>query len=803
MFSIFNIVFYILIASFLLSAGIGVYSLSFSKNLTARLFSLLMLVLSIWILHKIVILFIVSEETRAFLHLVNIFFIVLIGPLIFLISVFHTKHLKWFKQKHSYLVFIVPAIIYLLVFIPACHHWLFYDFNVRIEHGIPLHSFKMNIGYFIILAHSYILFILSFALLIIAIYRRTGYYRRQMLLFFIGLFIPFLVDTVYILGFSPIKHFNFAPVTMALSNCLIAWSLFGYRFFKLIPVARNVVIDKIEDIMIVTNSDHIVIDINKSGETTFKLYRNKTIGKLFYDIFIIYPELIENYDLRNNLVKELTFTNSGEIKHYSITISSIEDENNKISVNIILLHDITERKKSEDTVQLSEKKYKEAEKIGKVGHWEYDLIHDILTWSEQTFRIHELMPIDFKPSYKKVVDLYHPEDRQMVEYEFHKAIKDKTNLETEHRIITSNGKIKYVIQRATTKYDKYGNPTISLGTVADITERKNAELLIKQQNRELKELNATKDKFFSIIGHDLRNPFNSILGYSKLLSLDKNPEKNAEYAEIILKSANTAYNLIDNLLNWAHSQTGDIKYKPENIRLAPIVSEIAELVRNQYELKKIKLENKIDNKLIVFADRDMLNSILQNLITNAIKFTHDNGQIKLSAKINDKLSEISVTDTGIGMSHLAINKLFKISEKQTSHGTAQEKGTGLGLLLCKEFIEKHGGSMWVKSELGNGSVFTFSIPISDNPDINFIEMKEETPILKEIEKDFEYSIDFLENIVPLKRSLAEFDYYETSEILKTLQSYKPVNEDFIKWKKDVENAVFYSNKNKYMELISF
>jgi signal transduction histidine kinase len=239
----------------------------------------------------------------------------------------------------------------------------------------------------------------------------------------------------------------------------------------------------------------------------------------------------------------------------------------------------------------------------------------------------------------------------------------------------------------------------------------NAEIELK--NSKLQELNATKDKFFGIIAHDLKNPFNAILGFSNLLITSNNQYNQGQTMEIIgmmHTSAKNAYKLLENLLEWSRSQTGAIDYKPENLILKEFVIENENLCENLAKEKNISISNEIPEDLVVCADQYMLSTILRNLITNAIKFTHKGGNITITSILQDAAITIAVCDTGIGMDEYTRNKLFKINEKISIVGTEQERGTGLGLLLCKEFVEKHGGKIWVESELYRGSNFKFSIP---------------------------------------------------------------------------------------------
>lgn len=247
----------------------------------------------------------------------------------------------------------------------------------------------------------------------------------------------------------------------------------------------------------------------------------------------------------------------------------------------------------------------------------------------------------------------------------------------------------------------------------DITERRRIEEALKENEIRLQELNATKDKFFSIIAHDLRGPFTSIIGFSGLL-IDQVQMKNYEgierYAEFIQESSYRAMNLLKNLLEWARLQTGRIKFNPKNIEILEIVNEVTELFKGHAQQKSITLSNEFQEDVNVFADKEMISNVLRNLVLNALKFTNPGGMITILAKQKQEELLMIVSDNGIGIEKDKVEKLFLIEGNQSTRGTQNEEGTGLGLILCKEFVLKHGGKIWVESEPGKGSRFYFTIP---------------------------------------------------------------------------------------------
>jgi len=225
-------------------------------------------------------------------------------------------------------------------------------------------------------------------------------------------------------------------------------------------------------------------------------------------------------------------------------------------------------------------------------------------------------------------------------------------------------------------------------------------------------LNSTKDRFFSIIAHDLRNPFHTVKGFSEILlnDLEKlEPEKIKKYIQFIFNSSTNGSNLLENLLQWSRSQTGSIPFNPAKLNLFELTEEIIKLLEANAHKKNIKIEQLIEPEIVVFADQNMLMTVFRNLISNAIKFTGENGKITLQSHIQDQQIEVSITDSGIGIPCEIIPKLFRIDTNITTKGTSNETGTGLGLILCKEFIEKHKGKIWVESNQNEGSSFKFTL----------------------------------------------------------------------------------------------
>ncbi|MCK5267052.1 MAG: hypothetical protein KAR07_02685 [Spirochaetes bacterium] len=249
--------------------------------------------------------------------------------------------------------------------------------------------------------------------------------------------------------------------------------------------------------------------------------------------------------------------------------------------------------------------------------------------------------------------------------------------------------------------------------VKEIHKKKKTESALIESQKQLEDINNSKDKFFSIIAHDLRNPISSILAFTYIMSIEdnkKSPEEILEMSKDLYSVVNNTAALLENLLSWARNQTGSLNYSPKSFYISPIIDEAIALVRNSANEKKIEIEVSMDRDVKVHADVDMIKTVMRNLITNGIKFTHPEG--KVSIKIHKKENHIIIIieDNGIGIEKNNLKNIFRIDSKLSTPGTNNERGTGLGLSLSKDFIDKCGGEIWVESEAGRGSRFFVKLP---------------------------------------------------------------------------------------------
>jgi len=288
------------------------------------------------------------------------------------------------------------------------------------------------------------------------------------------------------------------------------------------------------------------------------------------------------------------------------------------------------------------------------------------------------------------------------------------NENTEISLIGKGGEIKTVEMRISEI--NWEDKPCFLASLRDISIRKEFERKNLEYSEKLKQLNENKDTFFSIIAHDLRSPFQALLNLTEMMADEHENFTIRDYTTFSLslnKSAVNISQLLGNLLEWAQMQRGSINYAPEDLDLNLLIEKNIEILFERAIQKGIIMKNEVDGNQIVVADEKMVDTILRNLLSNAIKFTKRGGAVTLKAVENGSgMLNISVSDTGVGISAERLEKLFKINEKIGTKGTDDEPTSGLGLLLCKEFVEKNGGEIWVESTIGKGSKFCFTLKIS-------------------------------------------------------------------------------------------
>jgi len=333
---------------------------------------------------------------------------------------------------------------------------------------------------------------------------------------------------------------------------------------------------------------------------------------------------------------------------------------------------------------------------------------------ESNLSASKMFKIDRNKLIGKRFDIYIPMDERGVFQSFIKTVfNSATKQSCELNIINKDKRQFHVLLEGLEFEDTLESEKKCQLALLDLTGYKRVEESLKKTNEELQVLHLAKDRFFSIIAHDLRSPFQSLLGFSEILANEIDTLSNEEIV-IFSKGLNddlrNIYGLLDNLLQWSMIQRNMLEHSPENVNLYDLANKIIGISNQIAKEKNISIFNNIESGTFVYADSIMLRSVIQNLVFNAIKFTEKEGRIVISSTEKSNLIEVSVEDTGKGIPTKLIPGLFSFNRIFTTNGTAGERGTGLGLPLCKEFVERNEGRIWVETEQGKGSRFVFTLP---------------------------------------------------------------------------------------------
>jgi PAS domain S-box-containing protein len=437
--------------------------------------------------------------------------------------------------------------------------------------------------------------------------------------------------------------------------------------------------------------------------------------------------LLDINSLLNEIFDETTTSNiecKGYKKDSSTFLAEVYTasfEFNLKTFKVLIIRDITEIRLSQKLIEDSEAKYRSiAENI------------DDFLWVSEIVN-NKLIPMFVTASFvvmtgfktKEFVGnnqfwfrIIHPEDLESYFSDLKNLLRNryKNSGAVECRIITKNGSSIWVKNKITLVRE--GEKIVKMfGLVSDITKQKQAEEEIRRSTENLKKLNETKDRFISIISHDMRTPFSSILGFTDfILSEEMTAEEMKKYVTYIQDSTKIMLGLVNSLLDWTRLQTGRMKFEPVKQNLHLIVSKSLSAVSGTALQKNIKLFNNIPDDIVVFVDQNLMLQVFNNLFSNAIKFTPENGIVTagITGRIDGRFLEVFVQDSGVGIRQIDLPKVFKVDTKFTTVGTAGEKGTGLGLSLVKEIIEKHGGSINLESKEGEGTKFIFTLPAASS-----------------------------------------------------------------------------------------
>jgi PAS domain S-box-containing protein len=373
-----------------------------------------------------------------------------------------------------------------------------------------------------------------------------------------------------------------------------------------------------------------------------------------------------------------------------------------------LLREMEERQRAEEALRRSEASLAEAQRIARLGNWEWDIASNELTWSDETYRIFGLAPQEFRPTYEGFLSFIHPDDLMAVNHQVEEGLKFGKYAPYDYRIVRRDGSIRSVQALGETRFNQTGQPLMMLGTVQDITELKQAEEHLKRTLLDLERSNRDLEDFAYISSHDLQEPLRKIANFSDMLAQqyrDQLDEQSVRYFGYVTEGARRMQALINDLLSYSRVGRAELRLIP-----APLEEILQGTLNDLHALiKENRAEISHDPLPTLKVNPHQMGQLLQNLIANAIKFHNDRPpRIHLSARQEGREWQVCVRDNGIGFEPQYAEGIFTVFKRL--HGQGEYPGTGIGLAICKKIVERHGGRIWAKSEPGRGATFCFTIP---------------------------------------------------------------------------------------------
>jgi PAS domain S-box-containing protein len=700
----------ILIISALLSGMLAFYTLIKRKSLKISSLAGLLFSVSLWSFASAFELAVNSLYFKEIFTIICYVGITTIPVWFFFFSAEYCG-LSIFKKVNLLSLFwILPLISIVLLITNDAHHLFYSESKLSYAHGIAYHHTSFGFWWWINLTYSYLLIMVSIALLIRQIMVTSKAQKSAIKLIILSTFVPLVANMLYVSGFRPLSFIDLTPVAFSVSGLLFFWGIYSQKLFNVKPIGLNTLFNNLPDGIIMIDKEERVIDINQSGVAILNLRNN------FFNGANINSILPYSFDFSSPKALHKIHLFEQNNKFLESVHSDIKNEYGQVIGYLVVIKDVTERRKSEKQLRSATDRFELAVMAAGFDPWENNLITGERNGGVKIYKDLGYADDEIPTTVDGIYKLIHPEDLDSVMQSLQDHFDGKTEIySADFRVRDKKGNYQWVANYArVVERDKTNRALRFIGLTLNINDRKQVEDRVRKKNDELIRANAEKDKFFSIIAHDLKGPFQGFIGLTEFMS-ERIDEMSVDQMQDITKTlqvtAKNLYELLDNLLNWALVKRGHKRFNPEKIKVYPIVQIVMDMFLSQNALKRILIQNNIDENVVIIADKESLKTILRNLISNAIKFTPEGGSISLTSKIDKKgFVEFSITDSGIGMPEKIRDNLFKIDQKVSRPGTNLEPSTGLGLILCKELVEKHGGKIWVASSEGEGSQFTFSLP---------------------------------------------------------------------------------------------
>jgi PAS domain S-box-containing protein len=604
------------------------------------------------------------------------------------------------------LLSVFPALTAGLVFTNEIHGWIWNPANtVSIVNSLRfLTVADAGIWYWVFVAYSYFVIGLGCFFLARLLIRSRGIYGWQASAVIIAAILAVLGSALDIFGVSPLPRFSTTALGLAVGSILVAYILSALRRRDLLSVSRDAILNSVSDSVIVVDGDGRIVDMNPAAERLVGGPASQAIAKPLEQFL---PGTISIWTGNTNKNGEVTLDHGNTPRVFDLRVSTIQGWQSHVEGQVVVLRDITERKRIEEVLRESEEKYRTILENIEDGYYEVDLDGNFTFFNDSMCRMlgypkEELMGMNDQQYTDK-------ENAKKLFQTFNKVYRTGQPLKGyDWEIIRKDRTRRCVESSVSLKRDSSGKPIGFRGIVRDVTERKQAEEALKEKTEELARSNRELEQFAYVASHDLQEPLRMVTNFVQLLAkryqgkLDSNAD---DFINFAVDGAMRMWKLINDLL--AYSRVGTRSHTFEPINCETILQEALDNLKVTMEESGAVVTH--DSLPTVMADSLQLGQLFQNLIGNAIKFRGDERpRIHISASRNGSGWTFSVRDNGIGIAPEFTERIFIIFQRV--HGRQQYPGTGIGLAVCKKIVERHGGRIWVESEPGKGATFYFTLP---------------------------------------------------------------------------------------------
>jgi PAS domain S-box-containing protein len=645
---------------------------------------------------------------------------------------------EWLNRRTLAILAVIPVAGTLLAWTNEWHHLLWSGVQAINWSGVEALALTRGPWWIPLFSYNQILQLCGAVLIVAALVRSPERYRGQAVALLVAVGTPFATGVAY-LTFRPLV--DPTPIAFSISGAAIAWAIFRHGLLDIIPAARHTIVENMSDALVVLDQSQRVVDLNPAAQRIMGRSGTATIGTLITEVVPAWAELL-GADGDGAALREAEVTLDG--RDYELRISPVQGDDGTVTGHVVLLHDITEQKQARETLRQSEETAELILENIEDGYYEIDLRGTFTKITDATAKVIGLpRPQVIGANFAQLTDDATAKRLLAIYGELYRTGTALKQLE--YDITTLDGRTKHLEASASLIRDAAGRTTGFRGIVRDATERKRAEEELQQAKRAAEEASRAKGAFLTTVNHELRTPLTSVLGFAKLIkrrlgetirpaaaTADQKVQRAltqvSDNVDIIVAEGERLTTLINEVLDLAKIESGKVEWHMQPVAVGDIIARAIAATTALSEAKGLTVGTEIEDALpMLSGDSDRLIQVVINLLSNAIKFT-EQGAITCRARVAEGFIEVSVADTGTGIAPEDQPKVFEQFVQVGDTLSGKPKGTGLGLPICKQIVEHHGGRIWVESELGRGSTFAFSLPVNDTaPDRSGVSLEEDGP----------------------------------------------------------------------------